>query len=71
MGAALFLNPADDDAFVSRVHELVATGMSAPEDLERRLREWYPDAVVRARDLANERTNIWYVYRDGHWVPTG
>jgi hypothetical protein len=27
---------------------------------------------VRPRELAGERTQIWYVYRDGHWVhPAG
>jgi hypothetical protein len=70
MGAALFLNPVDDEEFVSRVNDLVAAGAADPDDLEQRLRAWYPEAVVRARDLANERNNIWYVYRDGHWVPS-
>ena len=39
-------------------------------DLQRRLRAWYPNAVVRPRDLANEQSNVWYVYRDGHWIPS-
>jgi len=71
MGATLFLNPADDEGFVRRVNELVDAGVAEPEELEARLRVWYPDAVVRPRDLANERSDVWYVYRDGHWVPTG
>jgi hypothetical protein len=71
MGATLFLNPADDEAFVRRVNELLDAGVAEPEELERRLRAWYGDAVVRPRDLANERSDVWYVYRDGHWVPTG
>jgi hypothetical protein len=70
MGATLFLNPVDDDEFVSRVNDLMAGGLEEPAELETRLRVWYPDAVVRPRDLANERSNVWYVYRDGHWVPT-
>jgi hypothetical protein len=70
MGATLFLNPVDDDEFVSRVNDLMAGGLAEPAELENRLRVWYPDAVVRPRDLANERSNVWYVYRDGHWVPS-
>jgi hypothetical protein len=70
MGANLFLNPADDQEFVSRVNDLMTDGVAEPTELEDQLRAWYPNAVVRPRDLANERTNLWYVYRDGHWVPT-
>ena len=70
MGATLFLNPADDESFVRRVNDLIAAGVDEPLDLEERLRAWYPNAVVRPRDLANEHTNLWYVYRDGHWVPS-
>ena len=68
MGATLFLNPADDANFVRRVNDLVAAGADEPSQLEDRLRAWYPDAVVRARDLANEQSVVWYVYRDGHWI---
>jgi hypothetical protein len=70
MGANLFLNPADDEDFVGRVNELMDAGAAEPNELEVRLRTWYPDAVVRPRDLANERSNVWYIYRDGHWIPT-
>jgi hypothetical protein len=70
MGATLFLNPADDEDFVRRVNELVATGAAEAGDLQRRLRAWYPDAVVRPRDLANEQSNVFYIYRDGHWIPS-
>ena len=70
MGPTLFLNPVDDDGFVRRVNDLIAGGVAEPAELEDRLRAWYPDAVVRPRDLANERSNVWYVYRDGHWVPS-
>ena len=70
MGATLFLNPADDEGFVRRVNDLIAAGIGEPTELEGRLRAWYPNAVVRPRDLANERTNVWYVYRDGHWIPS-
>ena len=36
----------------------------------RKLRERYPLAVVRPRDLSSERTAVWYVYREGSWVPS-
>jgi hypothetical protein len=63
----LFLNPADDAEFAGHVDRLMAAGFDEPAALERELRSRYPDAVVRPRDLANERIAVWYVYRDGHW----
>jgi hypothetical protein len=66
----LFLNPADDVTFRDSVDALVAEGVANAADLERRLREPYPQAVVRPRDLADESFTVWYVYRDGHWVST-
>ena len=65
----LILNPRDDDAFVRYAEELAAAGAQTPEALQRGLRERYPSAAVRPRDLSSERTTVWYVYRDGHWVP--
>jgi hypothetical protein len=47
------------------------SGAMEAGELERRLRTSYPSAVVRPRDLANEPFVVWYVYRDGHWVPSG
>ncbi len=70
-GPALFLNPADDLAFVGEVERLVDGGAAEASELERRLRNSYPDAVVRPRDLSNEPFVVWYVYRDGHWVASG
>ncbi len=70
-GPALFLNPADDLAFVGEVERLVDGGATEASELERRLRKTYPDAVVRPRDLSNEPFVVWYVYRDGHWVASG
>ena len=65
----LFLNPSQDAVFADRVDRLMEAGISEPDELERRLQEDYPGAVVRPRDLANERIAVWYVYRDGHWTP--
>ena len=65
----LVLNPPDDPPFEA----LVSSEIEAedPEQLQVRLREQYPRAIVRRRDLSGERTQIWYVYRDGHWVRPG
>ena len=65
----LILNPRDDTAFTRFAEELAAEGYLTPEVLQRGLRERYPSAAVRPRDLSSERTTVWYVYRDGHWVP--
>jgi hypothetical protein len=65
----LVLNPADDrefEAFVASVHD-PAAGWDA---LEHGLRRRYPQAIVRPRDLSGERVSVWYVYRDGHWIPS-
>ena len=66
----LFLNPAEDVTFTEHVNALMAAGVTMSAELERRLREIYPMAVVRPRDLADESFTVWYVYRDGHWVST-
>ena len=70
-GPALFLNPADDLAFGGEVERLMEGGVAEADELERRLRDSYPSAVVRPRDLSNEPFVVWYVYRDGHWVASG
>ena len=67
----LILNPRDDSVFIDFAESLVADGSLTAEDLQARLRARYPIATVRPRDLSSERTAIWYVYRDGHWVPSG
>jgi hypothetical protein len=68
MSTTLIVNPRDDPAFASFVQEIQAEGVDNPDDLELRLRQRYPEAVVRLRDLHAETFTIWYVYRDGHWV---
>ena len=64
----LVLNPPDDEAFRSYAMGLVEGGVIAPMALEDRLRRRYPAAIVRPRELAGERAQIWYVYRDGRWI---
>ena len=66
----LILNPRDDAPFPGFAEGLAEEeGLDAPE-LQRRLRARYPKAVVRPRDLSSERTTVWYVYREGYWVPS-
>ena len=64
----LVVNPSNDVRFREMVDRFVATGASRPDDLEAVLRTRYPAAVVRPRELAGERFEVWYVYRDGHWI---
>lgn len=64
----LVLNPPDDEAFRAYAEALVEYGMIEPTMLQACLRERFPSAIVRPRELAGEHAQIWYVYRDGHWV---
>jgi len=61
-------NPADDERFRTTIDEIVEAGSRIPSDLEAMLRTTYPQAVVRRREIASETFEVWYVYRDGHWV---
>ncbi len=63
----LMLNPAGDADF-GRVALALERTVATPRELQARLRDVYPDALVRARDLSGERLRVWYVYREGHWV---
>jgi hypothetical protein len=64
----LVLNPRTDPEFVALTEGLTADAMPSPDAFQRALRERFPHAVVRPRDLASEAMEIWYVYRDGHWT---
>lgn len=64
----LVVNPQYDRAFIDSADRALSDGAATPGDLERRLRETYPDAVVRSRELAGEKAVTWYAYREGHWV---
>lgn len=65
----LLLNPRDDETF-GRVVSAWRPTVWEPARLQRYLRDRYPDAVVRLRDLTGEDRLVWYVYRDGVWVNT-
>ena len=67
----LVLSPPDDEEFRSSAERLTGDGMIDAAGLQAGLRERWPLAIVRRRDLAGEQTQIWYVYRDGRWVHPG
>jgi len=62
------LNPPDDAEFQAFVRSAIDDSSVGPEQLQVLLRVRYPRAIVRRRDLVGERVQVWYVYRDGHWV---
>jgi hypothetical protein len=70
MRTTLELNPREDRSFVAFATEL-GSGIDDPAEMQMRLRERYPAAVVRARDLSSETAVVWYVYRDGSWAVGG
>lgn len=69
MSPTLVLNPRHDTDFVTFAEAIVSEGIDSPGALQERLRQRYPLVVVRARELTGEAFTIWYVYRDGHWIP--
>jgi hypothetical protein len=64
---AFVINPRRDVDFAARV-EGEGPDAPSPAALEAILRTDYPRAVVRPRQLEGERSEIWYVYREGTWV---
>ena len=62
----LIINPRSDSTFVDFVNE--SAQAEAPEQLQTALRERFPHAIVRLRNLDGETFNAWYIYRDGYWV---
>ena len=65
----IVLNPRDDPRFARVARRLLDSGVATVDAMQRRLRESYPGSVVRERGLSHEPA-VWYVYRDGHWVPS-
>jgi hypothetical protein len=67
----LVVNPRTDDSFVQFVRDQV-DGLrdEDPLSLQFRLRERHPAATVHARLLSSEPSIVWYVYRDGRWIPS-
>ena len=54
--------PEGDEAWAGIVRHLAARAAS-PDALEARLRERYPDAVVRVSGLDGVIQPVWYVYK--------
>ena len=67
----LVLNPRPDGAFVDAAETLLDRDPPSPEALQNSLRETYPNAVVRARELSGETIVTWYAFREGHWINGG
>ncbi|HEX8939773.1 MAG TPA: hypothetical protein VF763_06380 [Candidatus Limnocylindrales bacterium] len=67
-GPTLILNPPSDAEFARWAKRLALQKGMSPADLQALLRYRYPAAVVRRRELSGETGEVWYVYRDGHWV---
>jgi hypothetical protein len=61
-------NPSDDAEFRDAIEGCVAGGVRGPDELQEYLRQRFPRAVVRRRDLSGEAQATWYAYRGGHWV---
>ena len=67
----IIANPRRDRRFRAMIDAFLVAGGRRPDDLEAILRIQFPEALVRRRDLAAERFDVWYVYRDGHWISEG
>jgi hypothetical protein len=63
----LVVNPVTDRTFSAFAQQELEGSRDAAA-LETRLRTRYPEAAVHPRVLSGERTQIWYVYRDGRWT---
>jgi hypothetical protein len=71
MRPTLVVNPTADEPFATRARTLVEEGIDTIGALQTALREaGYPRTVVRARELSSEPAQVWYVYREGAWVPS-
>jgi hypothetical protein len=69
MRPILVVNPRSDPSFVDLAEAVAHEGVDGPIELQTRLRAVYPDVVVRERGLSGDSPAVWYVYRDGRWVP--
>ena len=66
----LLVNPPTDARLRQTLDALLDERAPAtPADLEALVRPEYPRLVVRARSLEHESVVVWYVYREGFWVP--
>ena len=68
MRRVLVINPRSDKDFVARA-EAAAADAATADELQGRLRANYPRTVVRLRQISGESDLVWYVYREGRWIP--
>jgi hypothetical protein len=66
----VFANPRADGAFAEAAQAHADDGADDPEELQRRLREYWPDSRV-ARGITDGNSERWYAYREGHWIDSG
>jgi hypothetical protein len=64
------VNPRADHVLVELATALVRNGARTPSELETALRDRYPLVRVRERGLSHEAVTVWYVYREGSWIPS-
>jgi hypothetical protein len=67
-GPQLRINPATDLEFEDLALGLAIDIRATPESLQAELRRTFPRVVVHRRELSGEAVQVWYVYREGHWV---
>jgi hypothetical protein len=70
MPPTLMVNPRSDVLLTERANAIVLDGALTPAALEAGLRDWYPRVKVRERSLSDETVTVWYVYREGSWIPS-
>jgi hypothetical protein len=67
----LLVNPPTDLRLRATLDEVMEEqAPRTPAELETIVRPVYPRIVVRARSLEHESVVVWYVYREGYWVPS-
>jgi len=67
---ALVTNPRSDRELQWLAEVLVREGATTTAALTAALRDRYPRVVVRERSLSHEAVPVWYVYREGSWIPS-
>ena len=66
----LLVNPPTDARLRETLDAMLDEHLpSSPAELQDLVRPHYPRIVVRARQLEHEALVVWYVYREGYWVP--
>jgi hypothetical protein len=67
---SLLIIPGSDRQLTERAERLVSNGIETVEALASALRGAYPRIKVRERSLSHEAVTVWYVYREGSWIPS-